>query len=102
MNLYNPPNLSFLARSPIYSHLSASLNGLPTIRAFGAQKELIAEFDNFQDMHSSGFYMFLSTSRAFGYWLDMICVLYLAIVTLSFFLFTPENGGDVGLAITQV
>lgn len=46
--------------------------------------------------------MFLSTSRAFGYWLDMVCVLYLAIVTLSFFLFTPENGGDVGLAITQV
>ncbi|KAH8420816.1 hypothetical protein KR222_005629 [Zaprionus bogoriensis] len=93
--------LEAITRSPIYSHLSASLNGLPTIRAFGAQKELIAEFDNFQDMHSSGFYMFLATSRAFGYWLDMVCVLYIAIVTLSFFLFTPENGGDVGLAITQ-
>ncbi|KAH8394539.1 hypothetical protein KR215_004307 [Drosophila sulfurigaster] len=93
--------LEAITRSPIYSHLSASLNGLPTIRAFGAQKELISEFDNFQDMHSSGFYMFLATSRAFGYWLDLVCVLYIAIVTLSFFLFSPENGGDVGLAITQ-
>ncbi|XP_032289762.1 probable multidrug resistance-associated protein lethal(2)03659 [Drosophila virilis] len=93
--------LEAITRSPIYSHLSASLNGLATIRAFGAQKELIAEFDNFQDLHSSGFYMFLATSRAFGYWLDLVCVLYIAIITLSFFLFSPENGGDVGLAITQ-
>ncbi|XP_022216187.2 probable multidrug resistance-associated protein lethal(2)03659 [Drosophila obscura] len=93
--------LEAVTRSPIYSHLSASLNGLPTIRAFGAQKELIAEFDNYQDMHSSGYYMFLATSRAFGYWLDCVCVVYIAVITISFFFFSPENGGDVGLAITQ-
>ncbi|KNC31638.1 putative multidrug resistance-associated protein lethal(2)03659 [Lucilia cuprina] len=93
--------LEAITRSPIYSHLGASLNGLSTIRAFGAQKVLIAEFDNYQDMHSSGYFMFLATSRAFGYWLDCCCVLYIAIITLSFFLFSPENGGDVGLAITQ-
>jgi len=52
-------------------------------------------------MHSSGYYMFLATSRAFGYWLDCVCVVYIAVITLSFFLFSPENGGDVGLAITQ-
>ncbi|XP_017474879.1 PREDICTED: probable multidrug resistance-associated protein lethal(2)03659 [Rhagoletis zephyria] len=90
-----------ITRSPIYSHLGASLSGLPTIRAFGAQKVLITEFDNYQDLHSSGYYMFLTTSRAFGYWLDCFCVAYLAVTTLSFFLFTPDNGGDVGLAITQ-
>ncbi|XP_053965136.1 probable multidrug resistance-associated protein lethal(2)03659 [Anastrepha ludens] len=93
--------LEAVTRSPIYSHLSASLNGLPTIRAFGAQKILITEFDNYQDLHSSGYYMFLTTNRAFGYWLDCFCVLYIAVTTLSFFLLSPENGGDVGLAITQ-
>uniref|UniRef100_A0A1A9WJ70 Multidrug resistance-associated protein lethal(2)03659 n=1 Tax=Glossina brevipalpis TaxID=37001 RepID=A0A1A9WJ70_9MUSC len=93
--------LEAIARSPIYSHLGASLNGLSTIRAFGAQQILIAEFDNYQDVHSSGYFMFLATSRAFGYWLDCCCVLYIAIITLSFFLFSPKNGGDVGLAITQ-
>lgn len=81
--------------------MGASLNGLSTIRAFGAQQILISEFDNYQDLHSSGYFMFLATSRAFGYWLDCFCVLYIAIITLSFFLFSPENGGDVGLAITQ-
>ncbi|XP_017474881.1 PREDICTED: probable multidrug resistance-associated protein lethal(2)03659 isoform X4 [Rhagoletis zephyria] len=93
--------LEAITRSPVYSHMAASLAGLPTIRAYGAQRVLIWEFDNYQDMHSSAFYLFISTSRAFGYWLDCCCVVYIAIITLSFFLFPPENGGDVGLAITQ-
>ncbi|XP_017022525.1 probable multidrug resistance-associated protein lethal(2)03659 [Drosophila kikkawai] len=93
--------LEAITRSPVYSHLAASLTGLSTIRAFGAQRVLEAEFDNYQDMHSSAFYMFISTSRAFGYWLDCFCVIYIAIITLSFFVFPPANGGDVGLAITQ-
>ncbi|XP_053965144.1 probable multidrug resistance-associated protein lethal(2)03659 [Anastrepha ludens] len=93
--------LEAVTRSPIYSHLSASLNGLPTIRAFGAQKMLISEFDNYQDLHSSGYYMFLVTSRAFGYWLDCLCALYIAVITLSFFILSPDNGGAVGLAVTQ-
>lgn len=61
---------------------------------------MIKEFDNHQDLHSSAFYLFLGTSRAFGFWLDFVCVIYIAVVTLSFFLFA-DNGGNVGLAITQ-
>ncbi|ALC40251.1 CG7627, partial [Drosophila busckii] len=93
--------LEAITRSPIYSHMAASLNGLSTIRAFGAQQVLVTEFDNHQDLHSSAFYMFISTSRAFGYWLDCFCVIYIGIITLSFFFFPPANGGEVGLAITQ-
>ncbi|KAH8352145.1 hypothetical protein KR084_002249, partial [Drosophila pseudotakahashii] len=91
-----------IARSPVYSHLAASLTGLSTIRAFEAQRVLESEFDNYQDVHSSALYMFLSTSSAYGYWMECLCVVYIAIVTLSFFIFPPANGGDVGLAITQV
>ncbi|XP_034487738.1 probable multidrug resistance-associated protein lethal(2)03659 [Drosophila innubila] len=93
--------LEAVARSPIYSHLSASLNGLPTIRALGAQKTLIAEFDNLQDLHSSGYYIFLSTNRGFGYYLDLFCSLYIVIIILNYFVNPPENSGEVGLAITQ-
>lgn len=88
------------ARSPIYSHLGASLTGLSTIRAFGAEEILIKEFDHLQDLNSSAFYLFISSSRAFGYWLDLFCVVYIATVTLSFFLMGTA-GGNVGLAITQ-
>lgn len=97
----NLKRMEAITRSPIYSHLSASLNGLSTIRAFHAQKILIREFDNHQDLHSSAFFMFIGTSRAFGFWLDCFCVLYIGIVTLSFFLMGDETGGNVGLAITQ-
>ncbi|KAH8355856.1 hypothetical protein KR200_006142, partial [Drosophila serrata] len=92
----------FAARSPVYSHLASSLNGLSTIRAFQAQRTLEAEFDSYQGTHSSAFYTFLTTSRAFAYWLDFLCVIYMAIATLSFFVFPPANAADVGLVITQV
>ncbi|XP_030240279.1 probable multidrug resistance-associated protein lethal(2)03659, partial [Drosophila navojoa] len=93
--------LEAVARSPIYSHLSTSLNGLTTIRALGAQKALIAEFDNLQDLHSSGYYTFLSTSRAFGYYVDFFCALYTIIIVLNYFINPPTKPGEVGLAITQ-
>ncbi|XP_017097931.2 probable multidrug resistance-associated protein lethal(2)03659 [Drosophila bipectinata] len=90
-----------ITRSPVYSHVNATLTGLTTIRAFGAQCILEKEFDSYQDMHSSAFYMFMSTSGAFGYWLEILCVIYIAVIALSFFIFPPSSGGDVGLAITQ-
>uniref|UniRef100_A0AAG5DBA7 Multidrug resistance-associated protein lethal(2)03659 n=1 Tax=Anopheles atroparvus TaxID=41427 RepID=A0AAG5DBA7_ANOAO len=96
----NIKRVEAITRSPIYSHLSASLSGLSTIRAFGAEKILVREFDSHQDLHSSAFYLFISTSRAFGFYLDVFCVIYIAIVTLTFFI-QGDSGGNVGLAITQ-
>lgn len=59
-----------LVRSPVFSHLSATLQGLTTIRAFGQHEILQKEFDKHQDYHSSAWFMFLSTSQAFGFYLD--------------------------------
>ncbi|XP_023170245.2 probable multidrug resistance-associated protein lethal(2)03659 isoform X2 [Drosophila hydei] len=93
--------LEAVARSPMYSHFGATLNGLPTIRAMRAQRMLIAEYDDYQDKHSIGYYTFLSTSRAFGYYLDLFCVIYVLIIILNNFVNPPENPGQIGLAITQ-
>ncbi|KAF5283715.1 hypothetical protein FQR65_LT13750 [Abscondita terminalis] len=94
--------LEGVTRSPVFAHLNASLQGLTSIRAFRAEPTLIKEFDELQDLHSVTWYLFISTSRAFGYWLDLICVIYIASVTLSFLLIGEDTfGGNVGLAITQ-
>ncbi|KAH8413402.1 hypothetical protein KR009_010872 [Drosophila setifemur] len=94
--------LEAVARSPMYSHFSATLNGLPTIRALGAQELLTQEYDNYQDLHSSGYYTFLSTSRAFGYYLDLFCLAYVVSVILTSYFNPPlGNPGQIGLAITQ-
>ncbi|XP_025073873.1 probable multidrug resistance-associated protein lethal(2)03659 [Pogonomyrmex barbatus] len=98
--------LEGVTRSPVFAHLSATLQGLPTIRAFGAEEILTREFDNHQDLHSSAWYLFIASSRAFGFWLDIFCVLYIVLVTLSFLVlnnYSPGTieAGYVGLAITQ-
>ncbi|XP_015109425.1 probable multidrug resistance-associated protein lethal(2)03659 isoform X2 [Diachasma alloeum] len=97
--------LEGITRSPVFSHLNATLQGLATIRAFEAETVLTKEFDQHQDLHSSAWYMFIASSRAFGFWLDIFCLVYIALVTLSF-LILPDSadnteGGNVGLAITQ-
>nr|XP_049707106.1 probable multidrug resistance-associated protein lethal(2)03659 isoform X1 [Helicoverpa armigera] len=94
-----------IARSQSLNHLSATVSGLTTIRsARQHQRTLAREFDKQQDLHSSAWTLVLSTNRAFGFWMDMLCCVYLAFVTFSFFLFAGEDtlGGNVGLAITQV
>nr|XP_012230327.1 PREDICTED: probable multidrug resistance-associated protein lethal(2)03659 isoform X1 [Linepithema humile]XP_012230329.1 PREDICTED: probable multidrug resistance-associated protein lethal(2)03659 isoform X1 [Linepithema humile]XP_012230330.1 PREDICTED: probable multidrug resistance-associated protein lethal(2)03659 isoform X1 [Linepithema humile] len=98
--------LEGITRSPVFAHLSATLQGLPTIRAFDAGDILTKEFDRHQDLHSSAWYIFIASSRAFGLWLDVFCVVYIVLVTLSFLIMDnygrgSMDGGYVGLAITQ-
>lgn len=87
----------------MFTHLAATLNGLPTIRAFGAQEELTKEFDDQQDTHTAAWYMFITTSTAFGFVLDIMNVSFFSCVVM-YFLFVPGDtlGDQVGLAITQV
>ncbi|XP_033208086.1 probable multidrug resistance-associated protein lethal(2)03659 [Belonocnema kinseyi] len=94
--------LEGITRSPVFSHLSATLQGLITVRAFKAQELLTKEFDNHQDHHSASWYLYFSCSRAFGYYLELICSIYVGIVIYSFLLLAGEKAvGDVGLIITQ-
>lgn len=74
----------FLVRSPVFTHLNATLQGLTTIRAFRAQGILSDEFDKHQDYHSSAWYMFISASSAFGFSLDLCCSIFVGFITFSY------------------
>lgn len=94
--------LDGITRSPVIGYLNSSLDGLTTIRAFGNEIVLTSQFDGHQDLNSSATYMFLATSRAFGFWLDMLCAVFIGCVTFSFIIFkSAAEDGNVGLAITQ-
>lgn len=113
-----------LARSPVYNKMTTSMNGLSTIRAFAGEQIAIKEFDRFQDLHSSAWYSFINATRAFGFWLDLLCVFFLGIVTICMLAFEQgkllvyqlhimrmvnnllnfnlvEEGASLGLIITQ-
>ncbi|KAG7207749.1 hypothetical protein KM043_009361 [Ampulex compressa] len=99
----NIKRLEGMTRSPVFTHLNATLNGLTTIRAYCAQDILKLEFDKLQDTHTSTVYMYIVTSTAFGFSLDVFCFIFTSLVTFSFFLIHESfSGGEVGLAITQV
>ena len=91
-----------VAKSPVFSQLASSVNGLSTIRCCGAQEKLIQEFDQLQDHHTSAWYCFIATSRLLGVYCDWIVFCYLCLCTFPFMLVDQENvaGADVGLVIS--
>ncbi|KAK3605631.1 hypothetical protein CHS0354_027297 [Potamilus streckersoni] len=88
-------------RSPVFSHLSASLQGLHTIRAFNMQEKFVEEFDNHQDLHSESWFLFLTSSRWLAIRLDWLCALFVTAVSFSCVLAAESlNAGLVGLSMT--
>ncbi|XP_055544991.1 ATP-binding cassette sub-family C member 4-like isoform X1 [Wyeomyia smithii] len=99
----NTRRLEGITRSPVFSHISTTLNGLPTIRSYCVQKFLIKEFDLHQNINTGAYFMFHCGRIAFGLVLDLIFFVFLVIVTFTFLLLDTDALGDkVGLVVTQI
>ncbi|XP_062958201.1 ATP-binding cassette sub-family C member 4 isoform X2 [Cynocephalus volans] len=93
--------LESATRSPVFSHLSSSLQGLWTIRAYRAEERFQELFDAHQDLHSEAWFLFLTTSRWFAVRLDAICAVFVIVVTFgSLILAKTLDAGQVGLALS--
>ncbi|XP_029303230.1 LOW QUALITY PROTEIN: multidrug resistance-associated protein 4-like [Cottoperca gobio] len=93
--------LESTTRSPVFSHLSSSLQGLWTIRALRAEERLTKAFDAHQDLHSEAWFLFLMTSRWFALHLDSICSIFVTFVTFGCILLRDGlKAGEVGLVLT--
>uniref|UniRef100_A0A8C7JPI3 Cystic fibrosis transmembrane conductance regulator n=1 Tax=Oncorhynchus kisutch TaxID=8019 RepID=A0A8C7JPI3_ONCKI len=86
--------LESTTRSPVFSHLSSSLQGLWTIRAFRAEERFQNTFDAYQDLHSESWFLFLVTSRWFAVRLDGMCAVFVTITAFE------VEAGSVGLALS--
>ena len=101
--------LSCLARSPIYSHLSTTIQGLPVIRSYSMQSVAMETFHTFQNQHSRAWYLYLVSNRWvhyscnwkfitlilfrwFGMRIDLISNIFTAIVAFSSVLFRLTAG----------
>ncbi|XP_025220319.1 multidrug resistance-associated protein 4 isoform X2 [Theropithecus gelada] len=93
--------LESTTRSPVFSHLSSSLQGLWTIRAYRAEGRCQELFDAHQDLHSEAWFLFLTTSRWFAVRLDAICAMFVIVVAFgSLILAKTLDAGQVGLALS--
>ncbi|XP_062556045.1 ATP-binding cassette sub-family C member 4 isoform X2 [Armigeres subalbatus] len=94
--------LEGITRSPVFSHLAATLTGLSTIRANAAQQKITEEFDALQNVHSAVWQLTMCSNAALGLWLDCISTAFVACVTFSFIVMNGETfSANVGLAISQ-
>lgn len=76
-----------ICRSPVFSHLSATLSGIATIRSRNMQKKVANEFDELQNVHSAVWHLAMASNTALGLWLDCASCCFLTSVTFSFMLF---------------
>ncbi|GFS16304.1 multidrug resistance-associated protein 4 [Elysia marginata] len=87
-------------RSPVFSYLSATLQGLHTIRAMHMEQQLTREFDAHQDLHTEAWFLFLATSRWLGIRLDWLSVTFIAcVVYFSVVVSDSMDPGFVGLSV---
>uniref|UniRef100_A0A673JJJ5 Cystic fibrosis transmembrane conductance regulator n=1 Tax=Sinocyclocheilus rhinocerous TaxID=307959 RepID=A0A673JJJ5_9TELE len=87
-------------RSPVFSHLSSSLQGLWTIRAFKAEERFQQTFDAHQDLHSEAWFLFLTTSRWFAVRLDGMCSVFVTITAFGCLLLKDNVGLALSYAVT--
>lgn len=82
--------INISARSPMFSHINSTIIGLTTIKAHNGQQKSYDEYDELQDFNISSGFIFFALSRALSLWIDIVCVLYMMMVLMIFFIY--ENG----------
>jgi len=84
--------LESICRSPVFSHLSETLNGLDTIRTRGRQKDFVDQFYRYQDVHNQSNIMVMASGRWLGVRLDLLASLLIGSVALAAVFMSQDAG----------
>ena len=72
-----------LARSPIYSHLSASIQGVPLIRSYGAQQKCVEDFSKYLDEHNRVYSVMLGMNRWSAMRIECVVATFVGLLAFS-------------------
>ncbi|XP_023226978.1 multidrug resistance-associated protein 4-like [Centruroides sculpturatus] len=88
-------------RSPVFSHLSVSLYGLTTIRAFNADSKFKSMFNKYQDKHTSTWFLYLALNRWLSIYGQIICFinLIITVIVLGVSNNSESAGSQIGLVL---
>jgi ATP-binding cassette, subfamily C (CFTR/MRP), member 4 len=86
-------------RSPIYAHLSQTLDGIFVLHSFpGATQQYLNQFEHFMSEHTRAFYNYVLVGRWFGSRLDMLVWL-VTVVVLFVSVGNKNSASDTGLTL---
>ncbi|CAG2179609.1 unnamed protein product, partial [Oppiella nova] len=92
-----------ITRSPVFTHVSTTINGLVSVRAYGAQEAFERQYYIYQNDHTATWFLFVCASRTLGLIMDWLCVAYLVVIAVVMMVFPEQigNGGSAGLALAS-
>ncbi|KAF8937561.1 hypothetical protein BGZ47_008970 [Haplosporangium gracile] len=91
------------SRSPIYSHLSETLDGLTSVRAFGVANKFMDEHIKTQEDNGRAFFTYLGMARWLGYRLDAVSALFLGATAIACVAVRDsQEASRAGLAMSSV
>ena len=76
-------SIFLLARSPVYSHISATIQGLPTIRAYKEQVRFLNVHHFYQNEHTKAWFIKVAATRWFGMRLDMFGAVFITFLAFT-------------------
>ncbi|XP_023210557.1 multidrug resistance-associated protein 4-like [Centruroides sculpturatus] len=92
-----------IARSVVFSHLSVSLYGLTTIRAFKAESKFKSTFNKYQDNHTATWFIYVALSQWLHIYGGLIPAINLIttiiIINFSIEAASDDAGSQIGLVI---
>lgn len=80
-----------VSKSPLVQHLTSSINGISTIKAFRVQRRFIRKFDMYQNDYSSALFTLITGRRWLVYVFDNIQVVFIAGVLFVLCLYLPDG-----------
>ncbi|KAF9357231.1 hypothetical protein BGX26_004032 [Mortierella sp. AD094] len=91
------------SRSPIYAHVSETLDGLSTVRAFRASGKFMDEHIKTQEDNGRAFFAYLAMARWLGYRLDAVSALFLGVTAIACVAARDtQQASRAGLAMSSV
>ncbi|XP_067128893.1 ATP-binding cassette sub-family C member 4-like [Centruroides vittatus] len=90
------------SRSPVFSHLSVSLYGLTTIRAFKAENKFFSTFNEYQDKHTATWIIYIALNRCLSVYVHIVCYINVLITVIIFgvSIYAVDAGSQIGLVMS--
>lgn len=95
--------LDSIARSPVYSHISETFNGLTTIRSMNVQEHMMCQYDRYLSDSIATRFLCVTVERWIGVILDMFVCLFITIICIILMVADKStiSPGDAGVILSN-